>query len=491
VAAGVWAYRSNFASGPAMRMSTRVSWGTAAFPVTVAVAERGPIAGTVVYTGTVAAFNEEDIYPRVTGRIVELPVYPGDAVRQGQVVARLDDVELGSRAQEAASAAVAAEASVAQMDAEVLAAKHGIVQMERELAMATAEVTAAEQGIAQMERELAVAEAEAGYQELLVVREERLFTSGAVSRQDVENARAMVAAARAKVQAARAKLEQSRAMRAAAQAKTDAAHARVEQARAAEASALRKRDAMTAMAGQSRAALRTAEVVRGYVNILAPSNGYVVKRLVAPGVLVQPGMAILKLAQVDRVRLQANVGEKDLGSIRVGSPVTATPVGANQPPVTARVTSVFPFVDQGPRTAVVEAIIENGTRRFLPGQYILMQFSTGDRRDAVTVPPSAVARMGGQSTVWVVKDDRVEPRTVTTGLEAPDRVEITQGLAAGERVVARGREGLYAGARVADVAATKPAPTGQADRKSMPGSRGEASPKAPSGEMPDMPGMRR
>jgi RND family efflux transporter MFP subunit len=434
-----------------MDMSMRVTAGNTPAPVVVAPVERGPIAGTVTYTGSVAPFNEEDIYPRVTGRIVEIPVYPGDAVRPGQVVARLDDVELGSRVREAAAMASAAEANLAQMEAEVLAARHGVTQMERELAMASAEVSAARDGVAQMEKELTMVEAEAGYQELLIVREERLFQSGAISRQDVENARAMVAAARAKVQATRAKVKQAEAMVVAAQAKTGAAGAKLDQAKAMEASALRKREAMAAMAAQGRAQLGTAQVVRDYVTITAPSAGYVVKRLVAPGVLVQPGMAILKIAQIDKVRLQANVGEKDLASIKVGSRVTVTTTGAGVPPITARVTSVFPFVDQGPRTAVVEAVVDNTGRRLLPGQYVTMQFTAGERADALTVPRGAVARLGGKATVWVVKEDRAEPRPVSTGLEGPERVEITQGLAGDERIIARGHEALYAGAPVRDV----------------------------------------
>jgi hypothetical protein len=52
-------------------------------------------------------------------------------------------------------------------------------------------------------------------------------------------------------------------------------------------------------------------------------------------------------------------------------------------------------------------------------------------------------------------------------------VEIIQGLTPGERVVVRGREGLYAGARVADVAASKPARPELADPKSMPETGGE------------------
>jgi Cu(I)/Ag(I) efflux system membrane fusion protein len=270
----------------------------------------------------------------------------------------------------------------------------------------------------------------------------------------------MAVSAQARADAARAKVDQARAMAVSAQARADAARARAEQAKAMEASALRKRDAMAAMAVQSRAQLRTAEVVRDYVTIVSPTGGYVVKRLVAPGVLVQPGMAILKIAQIDRVRLQANVGERDLASIRVGSPVVVTTTAAVEPPVTARVTAVFPFVDQGPRTAVVEAVVENAERRFLPGQYVSVRFVTGERADTITVPRSAVARMGAKATVWVVDGDRAQPREVTTGLENPERVEIMKGLDGNERVVARGHEGLYAGARVADFGAprTVPAP---------------------------------
>ena len=141
VAAGVWAFYANFGPGrTAMDMDMRVTAGAVPFPVTLAGAERGAVTGTVVYTGSVAPFNEQDIYPRVTGRLVEIPVYPGDAVRAGQVVARLDDVELSSRVREAEAMAVTSQASRAQMDADLVAAQHGIVQMDRELAMVEAEL---------------------------------------------------------------------------------------------------------------------------------------------------------------------------------------------------------------------------------------------------------------------------------------------------------------------------------------------------------------
>jgi multidrug efflux pump subunit AcrA (membrane-fusion protein) len=406
VGAGVWAWRANVSGKPAMDMNMRVTGAASAFPVTVAAVERAPIAGTVTYTGSVAPYNEQDVFPRVMGRIVEMSVYPGDAVRAGQIVARLDDVELTSKVREAQAATTAADANVAQMSADVLGARHGVTQMEKELEMA---------------------EADAGHQEHLIVRDEKLYGTGAISLQDLEATRAAVQSARAKVAAARARLELGRAM---------------------EAAALKKREAMTAMASQSRATQETAEVVRGYVTIQSPGTGYVVKRLVAPGVLVGPGMPILKIAEIDRVRLQANVGERDLPLVKVGAAVHVSTTGRGAP-TTARVTSVFPFVDAGARTAVVEAVVENRDRRFLPGQYVTMEIVTGERGDALTVPRTALARLGGATRVWIAADGRVEPREVAIGLETTERVEIRAGVSEGEQVVARGHEGLYAGARVA------------------------------------------
>ena len=403
VGLAAWAgYANVWSSKAVMDMSVPATSGNTAFPVEMAPAERAPIRGTVIYTGSVVAFNEEDIYPRVTGRIVEIPVYPGDAVRPGQVLARLDSVELSSKVREAEAGVAAAQANRAQA-----------------------------------EKELAAMVAEAGFARAVADRSAKLVVAGMVSRQEFERDTAGAVAGEAKVEAARARIE-----------------------------------AASSTQAQSEATLRTATIVRDYVTIVASAPGYVVKRLMAPGVLVQPGMAILKVAQIDRVRLQANVGEKDLASIRVGSPVQVTTSATGQVPLTVTVTAVFPFVDQGPRTAVVEALVDNSARRFVTGQYVTMQFVTGERAAAVTVPSTAVTRMGGKATVWVAKDGRAEPRAVLTGLQNPERIEIAQGLESGERVISRGHESLYAGAGVRDAPSPGVGPSDGPGRK------------------PDMPGMK-
>ncbi len=178
VAAGAWAFYANVKSGgPAMDMTMRVTSGNTPFPVLIVPVERGTISGTVTYTGSVLPFNEEDIYPRVTGRIVEIPVYPGDPVRPGQVLARLDSVELSSKVREAEAGLAAARANRVQA-----------------------------------EKELAAMVAEAGYARSVADRTARLFATGAVSRQDFENDSAAAVAAEAKVEAARARIEAATSM---------------------------------------------------------------------------------------------------------------------------------------------------------------------------------------------------------------------------------------------------------------------------------------
>jgi multidrug efflux system membrane fusion protein len=135
----------------------------------------------------------------------------------------------------------------------------------------------------------------------------------------------------------------------------------------------------------------------------------------------------------------------------------------------------------------VEAIVQNQARRFLPGQYVTMQFVTGERVDALTVPRTAVARMGAKAHVWVIEGDQAKPLEVTTGLENPDRVEITKGLVGTERVIAQGHEGLYAGARVTDVSGVKKTtPAAPAAPGGMPGMSESATP-GPRGGAPAKP----
>jgi RND family efflux transporter MFP subunit len=163
---------------------------------------------------------------------------------------------------------------------------------------------------------------------------------------------------------------------------------------------------------------------------------------------------ILRVAQTDPVRLQANVAEIDLAKIKVGSRfVVRDPSGA-RPPFVAAVTSVPPAVDPATRTGMVEATASNPDGRFLPGQFIAVRISTGRGEDALRVPVTAVHARNqpvagpvadaARHYVWLAEESgtngqyTVRPADVETGLSDGASIQITAGLEAGQKVVVQG-----------------------------------------------------
>ena len=184
-------------------------------------------------------------------------------------------------------------------------------------------------------------------------------------------------------------------------------------------------------------------------------NGVITERNVPPGTLASPGMQILKLAKIDPIRIQASVAEKDLPQIQVGSVVIIEDPKNNKQPVEAVVTSVFPLADLKTRTSIVEAVIPNKNMRFVPGDYIRMSIQTGSKEEAITVPEHAVVSSDQQQAVWVVKNGSVERRYVTTGSTGSGRIEIVEGLKAGEQIVVQGLADLRPGASIVETVFNK------------------------------------
>ena len=105
-------------------------------PVVVETVKAAAFQGGVSYTGSVVPWTQQDVTPRVTGLIVDMPVYPGDHVRAGQVVVRLDTRELGSRQTEAVMAHLAAQDAAGAARQEARSARAGVDQARSEAVMA-------------------------------------------------------------------------------------------------------------------------------------------------------------------------------------------------------------------------------------------------------------------------------------------------------------------------------------------------------------------
>ena len=388
---------------------------TGAAPVALVSARQGTVADTVTYTGTVLAYNEQDISPRIAGILVSLPVYPGQTVRAGEVVAQLDTSGVGPQAAQADALARQAQsgtevaevthrlrssAAEAQASAQVEVARQGVTE-------ALADVSASEAAITDLRAGVQSAQAQAEYWKTEIGREKQIADAGAVSQQEYQNEQASAQSAGAALIQAQAKESAARAAVQAAHSKVRSAERQVTAAQAgrqlAEAdSAVALGQVIQAQAGSAaaNAAARAAAVQQSYARLTAPLGGIVTARLAAPGTLVQPGTVILKIAEIDRVRVQANVAVSDIATVRVGSPVALTVQGET---LRARVSSVFPAADSQTRTAVVEAILPNPGHRLLPGAFVTMQITKSSALDVLLVPASAIVSQGGRSFVWTAR----------------------------------------------------------------------------------------
>jgi multidrug efflux pump subunit AcrA (membrane-fusion protein) len=153
------------------------------------------------------------------------------------------------------------------------------------------------------------------------------------------------------------------------------------------------------MSDERRAAAFTASTIAGYTTIHSQLDGVVTDRLVTPPTLVQPGTPVLRLAEIDRVRVQSNVPLTDVAKIKVGAAVEIRPQKDPNRHLRAHVTAVFPAADPSSRTSVVEAVIGNPDRFYLPGDYVVMRIATEVvPRSVLTVPTSAIVHVTDDPT---------------------------------------------------------------------------------------------
>jgi membrane fusion protein YbhG len=287
---------------------------------------RGPAApDTIIALSGRIESDDSAVAGKTQGRIREITVREGDAVKAGQVIAVLDDDQIKAREQQEQSAVAQAEARVlqAQQEISVLAA-----QLEQSRLSVTQAQTDAHGRVSEAEAQVAAAEADlararANYQQARYDKERftELARHGVISdresRQSItaaESQEAVVAAAERRVEAARGALATSQAnltnpaMRAAA---TSAIEQQIRQAASAVASA-------QAEAARARAQLQEAQANRRDLQITAPFDGVVATRAAEPGEVIAAGTTILTLINFDQVYLRGFIPEGEIGRVRVG-----------------------------------------------------------------------------------------------------------------------------------------------------------------------------
>lgn len=244
---------------------------------------------------------------------------------------------------------------------------------------------------------------------------------------EVETARAAITTERAKRDETAQKLERAIALRKSG-AGTEALVADL---------TLQLKTAATSVTA-SEARERTAMARLDDLIIRAPFSGRVGLRQVSLGAFVDNKVVVTTLDDISKVRLDFSIPEPLIARIRVGSVVQAESIAYIGRKFEGTVAAIDTRIDPVTRSAKLTALIENSDFALKPGMFMTVALQIASRENALLAHEEGIVAEGPRQLAFVVKDNKIERRVVLTGQRQAGKVEIIDGLKAGDVIVVRG-----------------------------------------------------
>ncbi len=384
-----------------------------------AVGGPGP-AGTVLTAGGYIR-DPRVVYvaPRVAGRISILAVKEGDEVRAGDLVAVIDSRDLEQEANEARANVDVAEANLRKLQAG---------SRPQEIAEMQAKVQTVALTRARADRELA--------------RSRALLDAGVISAQAFDQAQTDAEISERNLAAARQSLALIEA------------GPRTEEI-----------DTARAVLAAARARWATATNRLGYTRVVAPVAGRVLRKFRNVGDFVSPdipyienyetvavGSPVVSLAENGAQEVSSDINETEIARISLHQPAEITPNAYPGEVFRGSVTRVSPRADKNKNTVEVRVTIEHAPRVLPYDTSVKLAFlgqPVARGNPVLSVPASAVVVRNGRRFVFVAVASRASLRAVDVGAREGDSLAITSGLADGARVIVSHLAGLADGTPIA------------------------------------------
>ena len=183
--------------------------------------------------------------------------------------------------------------------------------------------------------------------------------------------------------------------------------------------------------------------------ITSPINGIVLKKYHEIGDNINYGgqtaadagvFDIAQLADTEDMRAEVDINESDISRIAIGTPASVIPDSYPDQSYDAKVVKIYPAADRQKGTVKIEVhLLQPDLTIIKPELSVKVTFLAGPPKQQTTplvvVPKKAVVGEGKDTTVWIVRDDRVSKAPVVLGREFQDGFEVKQGLEGGEMVV--------------------------------------------------------
>jgi RND family efflux transporter MFP subunit len=336
---------------------------------------RVTVAQRLQTNATLEAFEEADLFAKVSGYLSDVRVDIGDHVKAGQVLAVID-----------------------------------VPEMEQELAEAEAQLETKQRALETARWQVEHSKADLALQEITFRRQGTLNKDQWVSNQALDDARAKNDIARADLGLAEANHDQAAA----------------------------QVDMATATVAKTKALLAYTQIVAPFDGVVARrlvNRGDLVQAATATRTTPSAG-SLFTVQRIDTIRVFCDVPENDVPSLHIGDPAIVRPSGYDGKPFIGKVTRFSLRIDPETRNMRTEIDLPNPDERLYPGTYAEVSLEMNRRPDALTVPTAAVGSDTDGKFVYTITDNRITRLAIKSGLTDNGRREVTAGLSGNTPVVA-------------------------------------------------------
>lgn len=188
--------------------------------------------------------------------------------------------------------------------------------------------------------------------------------------------------------------------------------------------------------------------------VYAPIEGYLTSLPLTQGTTVGTSTEIARIGNINKLQIEAKIPEGKIGVLKNGLTAQVSLEAYKDESFPAHIFRISPIVDETSRTKEVYFLFDTSDSRINAGMYVRIKLNTVLHKNVISVPSDCVVSSGGKNFVFVLNDDMtVSQREVQTGVTVDARLEITDGLSAGEKIVVNGMQVLTDGASVRDISA--------------------------------------
>ena len=371
--------------------------------VEVTRAKRGPIEQTVSVEAVVSPLQQAVITPKITSTISKFYVQRGSHVKQGQLLAVLENADLAG----------AAEKSKGEYE-------------QAQAAYATTTGASVPEQVQKAELDAAAAKAAFDAQKKVYDARKDLFAQGALPRRDLDSAEVALAQARSQNEQAQKQL--------------------------ADLERLGKEQALKSASGQlsaSKGNYLNAKALLSYSEIRSPIDGVVTDRPLFEGELATANQPLLTVMNTSKLIAKAHIAEDEAVELKVGDPAELNLAGQGDP-IKGRVMLISPALD--PASTTIEVWIEaiKPGPALKPGMNVSIEAIAKSVKDALVVPASAVYKSpeNGDYVLVAGSDGKAHLAKVKVGIRSKELAEIQSGLKEGDSVITVGGYALPDGTKI-------------------------------------------